>query len=557
MNSGISRLQNLLNDFSAEASSQKISALKEYLSQKLSLSKKELERFHSQLLFLSAYPDNKETHELSQKCLEKISEKIRSRENLKNRLISSGIAGTATQSAFSLTLTGWMVKTFPGSIKFHSFDESGVHPKEVFKNYLSEAEFELALDEKLKPLKWLEKSAGTKNKARLLKWIVDAFDSISVNVLIKDQLFESLKLFIEIDPSEKEFSSTFGRVKTSRTFFHSEGILKKFSERELINKKLPPEKKFSEKEKKEIISAARIALMLLHRETDPVTYCEENSLKYFELERGLSIALFSIDSERRLPVESYIGFMMFKNGHPMSYGGAWLFGKRALIGINIFEAFRGGESAIVFANLQRCYKMAFGAEYFEVEPYQFGKNNPEGIKSGAFWFYYRFGYKPVNEQLRALSNEEHQKIVSTKGYRSSYETLKLFTQSNLFVNFGTDEVPLNPSDLSRFASQVITSEFSGDRKTSFQKALKLLKQHRIINGKENKTGLKKLTEIFAFCLDLSKLTANEKRQLSKMIDLKAQNEFEYIRALASFPLRNRVSPAFSVFVKSGNYPNLR
>jgi hypothetical protein len=557
MNAEVQGLQNLLNDFSAEASVRKIFLLKEFLSQKFSLSKKELERFHSQLLFLSAYPDNKEIHELSQKCLEKTYQKVQSQESLKEKLMNSGIAGTVTQSAFSLTLTSCLARIFPASIMLHSFDENGVHPKEIFKNYLSEAEFELALDEKLKALKWLEKAAGTKNTAKLLKWMLDAFDQINADGLIKDQLFESLKLFIEIDPKEKEISSTFGRVKTSNIFFHSEGILKKFNEPELISKKLPPEKKLSDKEKKEIISTARIALMLLHRETDPITYCEENNLKYFELERGLSIALFSIDSERRLPVESYIGFMMFKNGHPMSYGGAWLFGKRALIGINIFEAFRGGESALVFANLQRCYKMAFGAEYFEVEPYQFGKNNPEGIKSGAFWFYYRFGYRPVDEKLRTLANEEQQRILTTKGYRSPLETLKLFTQSNLFVNFGKDEVPLNPSDLSRFISYVIAKEFSGDRKLSFQKALKLLKQHDIINGKENKTGLRKLAEIFAFCIDVSKLSAGEKSMLSKMTGLKAQNEFEYIRVLASFPFQKRISTGFVTFVKSRNYPNLR
>jgi hypothetical protein len=552
----IQHLQSILNDFSPEGLDKKISFLKEYSSVEIR-NRNDLIQYHSALIFLLAYPHNKNIYHLAQQEISRISNTVAKRPFLRNKLLNSGIAGTVTQSAFSLTLISWLVKAFPGSVELHSLDESGIHPKEVFKNYLSEAEFELALDDKLKPLKWLEKAAGTKNKAKLLKWMLGAFDQINTDALIKDQLFEWLKLFIEIDPGEKEISSTFGRVKTSNTFFHPEGILKKFNELELINKKLPPEKKLSDQEKKEIISAARIALILLHRETDPITYCEEHNLKYFELERGLSIALFSIDSERRLPVESYIGFMMFKNGHPMSYGGAWLFGKRALIGINIFEAFRGGESAIVFANLQRCYKMAFGAEYFEVEPYQFGKNNPEGIKSGAFWFYYRFGYKPVDERLRTLANEEQQRILTTKGYRSPYETLKLFTQSNLFVNFEKDEAPLNPSDLSRFISDLIAKEFSGDRKLSFQKAMKLLKQYNVTNGKENKTGLKKLAEIFAFCLDLSKLSIAEKSTLSKMIGLKAQNEFEYIRALASFPLQKLISTGFVTFIKSRNYPNLR
>ena len=37
---------------------------------------------------------------------------------------------------------------------------------------------------------------------------------------------------------------------------------------------------------------------------------------------------------------------------------------------------------------------------FVVKPYQFGKGNPEGLKSGAFWFYYRLGFRPVRDDIR-------------------------------------------------------------------------------------------------------------------------------------------------------------
>ncbi|MBK9983286.1 MAG: hypothetical protein IPP15_12935 [Saprospiraceae bacterium] len=57
--------------------------------------------------------------------------------------------------------------------------------------------------------------------------------------------------------------------------------------------------------------------------------------------------------------------------------------------------FRNGESAFILAQLLRVYKHVFKLSYFEVEPYQFGLDNPEGIASGAFWFYYRFGFRPL------------------------------------------------------------------------------------------------------------------------------------------------------------------
>jgi len=366
--------------------------------------------FKVTFLFYLAYPGNQEIKDLAQLEMERLGESIKNfSDSKKAKLDLSGLVFTNTHGGFSISLIKWLLKEFPGTASVHSFDEEGIHPREILKHTLGEMEFELTSDEKLKPEAWLAKASGTKNPVKQLQWFVKQFEKIETSDLIKDQLLDSLKLYVTITPSDKKFSRSFGKINHP-TFFHSQGILKKFDEAALIHKKLPSPKKLSAQQKHEIINASRVALCLLNRETDPVTYCNEDGLLYYELEHGLSIALFSMLPERRLPLESYIGFMMFKNGYPMAYGGGWLFGKRSLLGINIFEAFRGGESAFVFAQLLRTYKNAFGADYFEVEPYQFGKNNPEGLQSGAFWFYYRFGFRPVDEKLNQLATEEFQKI---------------------------------------------------------------------------------------------------------------------------------------------------
>lgn len=135
--------------------------------------------------------------------------------------------------------------------------------------------------------------------------------------------------------------------------------------------------------------------------------------------------------ERQLPFESYIGYTLFKNGYPCAYGGSWVFGRRALFGINIFDWFRGGESGYVFCQLLRVYRQYFGIDDFEVEPYQYGQDNPDGIKSGAFWFYYRYGFRPVDSTLRVLAAKEAERIRSDKNYRTSERTLIQFTESNI------------------------------------------------------------------------------------------------------------------------------
>lgn len=481
-----------------------------------------IKQYHDALLFLLAYPENENLQSLAVNEMKRLAERIKNLSGSQHeKLDLSGLAFTNTHGGFSISLIKWLLKEFPDQARIHSFDEEGVHPKEILKHALGEMEFEIASDEKLKSEAWVAKASGTKNKNKQLQWIINQFEKIEASGLIKDQLMESLKLYVTIEPKEDSFSRSFGKVSQKQNYFHDKGLLKKFDERELINRKLPKPKKLSPQQKHEIINSSRVALCLLNRETDPVTYCNEDGLLYYELEHGLSIALFSMLPERRLPLESYIGFMMFKNGYPMAYGGGWLFGKRSLLGINIFEAFRGGESAFVFAQLLRTYKNAFGADYFEVEPYQFGKDNPEGLQSGAFWFYYRFGFRPVDEQLNKLATEESQKIQADKKYRSPISTLKLFTKSNVCVNFSNHPKPINPSDISKFITQQIVKQFNGDRAAA----------EKFCNSKMKKelgVSSKKLNLFYGLCLKAEKLSATEKTKLKKFILEKGESEFDYI-----------------------------
>lgn len=536
MNKQLNQLINSLQDFSPDSGNMKLKLIQKVSDAKLSSASQILE-FHDALLFLSAYPQNEKVLKTAEQELLNIKDRIENNQNLNDKLNGSGIAGTKTCGAFSLTLTRWLLENYPGTVSFHSFGD-GVHPREILKHGISEMEFELTSDEDTKAEKWLSKFLGTRKKELLLKGLVENVSNIPASDLIIEQLYESMQVFVEITPKLDSFSRTFGKIEQKKCFFHNTPLLKKFNERELIDKKLPPSKKLSYPEKMKILDASKTALALLNRETDPITYCEpdtkgiknsDEGFLFYELEHGLSIALFSISPLRRLPLESYIGFMMFKNGYPTSYGGAWLFERRALIGINIFEAFRGGESAFIFAQLLRCYRQAFGAEYFEVEPYQFGKHNPEGISSGAFWFYHRFGFRPVDKKLNELAEKEHQQILSQKGYRTTAAVLRKFTASNMFVNFGGKDKPMNPSLISKFISEKINKEHQGNRNLIKRKASLFLNKKGITLNTKNKEGYTKLSLFIFLCLDPSMLNHSVCAQLKRLLEAKSASEFEYIR----------------------------
>ena len=550
----VSELKKILNEFTPQANEQKKNILKECSSIK-KLGKRDLANYYDSLIFLSAHPSNKETNDLVKKEILRLEQQVNTNENLQEKLSGSGILNSPVRGGFSFTLINWLMDRLPGQVYLHSFGE-GVHPREILKNVLLEMEFELSLDEKRTPEKWIERSSGYKNKSKQLEWLINGFLELKCSELIRDHLFESTQLFVEIRSKDERFSKAGCKLSIPKTFFHKEELLKKFDFNAVIKK---PVLRPNKVDLDEIVDVSRFTLLFLNRETDPITYCGnkplDHNIKYFELERGLSIAFFSTVPKRRLPLESYIGFMMYKNGFPISYGGAWLFGKRALIGINIFEWFRGGESGFLFSQLIRSYHQVFGADYFEVEPYQFGKGNPEGINSGAFWFYYKFGFRPVNETLRYLSDEEAKRISQSKGHRTSKSTLRAFTGSNIYLNLNNVKVPLNPSEYSNFISKQISEKHEGDRVKAFKELIGPLGK-KGIKRKNNLIGFDQIAPFIFFCLNDKELKVAELKKLNRMIKLKQFNEFDYALFLNQFNWQKLLNENFLKYMHT-KYPKLR
>ena len=183
----------------------------------------------------------------------------------------------------------------------------------------------------------------------------------------------------------------------------------------------------------------------------------------------------------------------------------------------------------------RSYKQSFGANYFEVEPYQFGKDNPEGLQSGAFWFYYRFGFRPVEEKLNELALAEAEKIKNTKGYRTPIDILKQFTKSNIWVNFKDNEKPLNPSNVSKFITSKIAKDFKGDRNAAVKFCAKKLQSD--LGIKKGGVGFEKLSLFVGLCLETSKLNASDKNKLKAFVLEKGNSEFTYIQICSEINFR--------------------
>jgi hypothetical protein len=302
----------------------------------------------------------------------------------------------------------------------------------------------------------------------------------------------------------------------------------------LLHEPVPPEKIMGKSGKEQLVKVIKYAMSLTEREIDPATYLQEDSMRYLVLERGLTMAIYGMYPERQLPLETYMGFTIFKNGLPVSYGGMWVFGKRAKVGFNVFEPYRGGESGYLLCQLLRVYKQFFHISYFEVEPFQFGADNDDAIASGAFWFYYRFGFRPVDQEIFEQAELEQQKIKSRKNYRSSAKTLIGFTGCNIALNLGNSI----PADVIQISTQVLNC-IKEDWKNNYQLARKqavesFCKRVQLNNSNLSAIEIKIIEDLALWAMAIQ-ITGKQKLQLLKQMVFKTTTDiYAYQQLLRKF-----------------------
>jgi hypothetical protein len=152
--------------------------------------------------------------------------------------------------------------------------------------------------------------------------------------------------------------------------------------------------------------------------------------------RGLRIALIGLVPRARLPLHAYYAYLVLKNGVPVSYGAGWQIFGVLEAAANVFESFRRGESAFIVSQVLRAYRQAFGMRRIVVDPYQVGRDNPEALASGAFYFYRRLGFRSIDPNVERLARTEDAVIQSRPSYRSPRAVLRQLASSEIGLSLG-------------------------------------------------------------------------------------------------------------------------
>jgi hypothetical protein len=522
----VSQLFSIRNSYGKEFPSQKLFLLKAIDKEKLT-SKKDVQVYHSVLLFLIAYPDNRSVYTQATFFLQQLHLHIQSHKKLRDSLYNTGITNTQLCAAYSFEMVKWMRTNYKKNIRIRDIEAGEAQIQFILSVVMPKVESEIMQDGNAEWRSWLKRS--TKKDEDLLDRLIAVFDETDIRPEVKDELWSAIGINIEID-----FTAPDSLPDALFIPYYHRSLIKKKNDR-AVKGIHPPKVHLEKDEAAQILVCSRMILVKHLREIDPITFTSAELISYYRLPRGYSIALMGMVPERRHPIDSYMGYTVFKNGLPVAYAASWVFFDSARIGLNLFPSYRGGESKYIFEQVLKIHRSVYKLKRFSTDPYQIGKDNSDGIHSGAFWIYYSAGFRPIGEEQRKISETEAKKIRSIKGYRTPASILKKLAESRLELTLDKNAVQFDVTDLSRAYADILKNKYSNKRKPAEELALKKLAAILKIK-KYQEVNIQYVLKNWSILLlnNEKELRSNGglKKILKKLFDLKAGgSEEEYIYGL--------------------------
>ena len=431
---------------------------------------RDVARFHEVLCFLRAFPDDASLLAAVEAELARFA---RRRDLARHReaLADSGIAGTEIRFAFFAPTASWLARRHPDriSVDWDAFEDTE-RLEDLLELLVAWSETP-ALDEGDRDLAgWIRllKSKRETDATFLLR----RFDALEASPAVRQRVLDALDVPYVLSPGPGTPSRTLARLPSLPG-----GRPVRFQDRPLAGGRpdlarevaRPPRsiRELSPREGARLVDLAREAMVTRSRDLDAFMYADPKDAQLVDCGDGLEFAALGVVPERRLLLEAVYGFLTLKNGVPIGYVLASALFRSCEVAFNVFESFRGGESAVVYTRALAMCRALFGADTFTIYPYQLGHENEEGLRSGAFWFYAKLGFRPRDPGTLALLRREERAIRSRPEHRSSLATLKRLAAENVYWSPRSarkdviGEFPLEKIGLA--ASAYLSERFGADR----------------------------------------------------------------------------------------------
>ena len=445
------------------------SALLDQLCDRRLTSAAQVSQLHELLLLLRAYPDDGPVLERVDAMLDRFGEREDVAEH-SEELADSGIAGTPLHYRFYWGMAQWLARRWPHLLHIDWADVDNPQAIEQTLQLLVLHCETPALDTmSLEPSQWFERLKGPDETDAA--FLIHRFSALPTDASGREVLYDMLDVPMRLDPGIDTPSRTQSQFRWQPPVFQTKSRQRPRPSLKREAAKPPLQvKTVSRAVGQELIDLARETMVTRQRDLDGINWADPGDAKLIDAGGGLSFACVGLKPERRLMLEAVYVFLILKNGIPVGYfQAATLFGA-AEVNYNLFAPWRGAEAAAIYGRGIAVVHHLLGPDVFAVDPYQLGDGNPEAIRTGAFWFYYKLGFRPEDELRKRIVRDELAAMRRNPGHRSDSATLRRLSGEYLYLylNDKRDDVvgKLHYGHIGLASSRYVARRFGADREAA-------------------------------------------------------------------------------------------
>jgi hypothetical protein len=498
-------------------------------------------RLHEVLCFLRAYPDNARVLAEVERMLARFAGRADLRQ-ARDALTDSGIAGTPIRYRFFWSTVRWLARRWPDRIEIDR-SEGDVADKLTAVLPLLVTWAEAAA---LKQLGAPAFAAIDRLRARgegAAAFLAHRIDAMPGDTFTREACHDAIEPTYELKPGPDTPSRTRAKHAAAPMAYQREPLRRARPDlREELGRIHRGVRRASAREGAQLIELARGAMVTRSRDLDAFAYGNSRDVRLVDDGGGLAFVLIGVIAERRALIPATCGYLILRSGVPVGYGEAFVAGRAATMTFNIFATFRGAEAAHTFARTLAMVHHIFGAESYSLDPYQLGKGNDEAVASGAWWFYYHLGFRPVTADARRLLRRELTRRRADPAHRSDAATLRALAESHLLFDFDRSRPAGWPpiAELGLRVSDGLAARAGGDRARVLEdcsREIMRLTGTRSLRGFSTGERLawKRWSPLVVFALPgVSRWTQAERRELARVIRAKGgRDENEFIARFAA------------------------
>ena len=387
-------------------------------------------RLHEVLCFLRTYPDDQRVHSKVTRMLAAFDRRADLRQ-FREELADSGIAGTTIRYRFFWSTALWLARRWPARLRIERDDEdAAARLDKALPLVLPQIATEWYNAGTVPALPAIDRLRGPQTDAA---YLITHLARMPGDGFTREAFADALDLPFVLSPGRGTPSRTLAHFPSAPVAYQ-QGPLRRHRPdlREAAKVRPKAVKMLSPEEGATLIELARSSMVTRARDLAAFEYADPHDVRMIDDGDGLAFGLCGVIPERRYLLPALYGALTLKNGVPIGYVQLEVIGRFAAVSFNTFETWRGAEAAHVFSRLLAIVRHVFGAASLSIEPYQLGQDNAEGIETGAWWFYYKLGFRPKASVARRLVSKELVRLRDNPLYRSPEATLLKLAEWHLY-----------------------------------------------------------------------------------------------------------------------------